>query len=239
MFLCGHPFFVNMKNFDVLLWDVDNTLLNFEKTEDYALRNSFLEFQLPFDEAIKDTYQKINKNLWKQLEEQTIQKDDVIYGRFEKLFETLEITSIDARLFQDYYQRVLANTYFVQDDSITLCQKYKGLIKQYIVTNGVKKTQETKLSLSGINQIMDAVFISEEIGYPKPDPRFFDFVFQNIGSVQKDRVLIVGDSLSSDIKGGLLYGIKTCWYNPENVLPQIDIKTDFTISNLWEIEQLL
>ena len=83
------------------------------------------------------------------------------------------------------------------------------------------------------------VFVAFEVLIDFQVVWFFDFVFQKIGTVQKERVLIVGDSLSSDIKGGLLYGIKTCWYNPENILPQIDIKPDFTISNLWEIEQLL
>lgn len=228
-----------MKNYDVILWDVDGTLLNFDKTEDYALTNSFEKFQLEYNPSIKELYQQINKALWKQLEEQLITKDQVIYGRFEQLFQKLTINGISSAEFQDYYQNVLANTYFIQDDSVSLCRKLQGKVKQYIVTNGVKTTQETKLSLSGLDQIMDGVFISEVIGYPKPDKRFFDAAFNQMIPADKERILIIGDSISSDICGGISYGIKTCWYNPEqNSLTGSEVP-DYIITNLWEIEDIL
>lgn len=225
--------------YHTILWDVDQTLLDFEKSQDYALRFSFGQLKLEINEQIIRRYASINDAYWKRLELGEVTKKELLTGRFDTLFEELQITEFSGQDIAPIYQKALGSVYYFMDDSLELCKKLKGKVRQYTVTNGVASTQRNKLELSGLADIMDGIFISEEIGFEKPDVRFFQACFRQIPDFQAEKTLIVGDSLTSDIKGGNLANIACCWYNQTHKPDTSGLRIDYEISNLWEVEGIL
>lgn len=228
-----------MNKFEIILWDVDQTLLDFDKSQDYAIRYSFKEFGMEADGKIISLYAAINEAYWKRLELGEVTKSELLTGRFEELFKELGITCVISTDFAAVYQKALGSVYYFHDNAYELCSKLKGKVRQYAVTNGVSKTQRNKLRLSGLDQILDDIFVSEEMGYPKPYIEYFEQCFQKIPDFEKEKTIIIGDSLSSDMKGGNLAGISCCWYNPTGKSNNTNLKIDYEISNLWEVEGIL
>lgn len=228
-----------MNKFEIILWDVDQTLLDFNLSQDYALRFSFKEFGMEADEKIVSRYAAINEAYWKRLELGEITKSELLTGRFETLFKESGITQVACEEFAPVYQKALGSVFYFRDDAYQLCSKLRGKVRQYAVTNGVSSTQRNKLHLSGLDQILDDIFVSEEMGYPKPCIEYFNKCFERIPGFKKDKAIIIGDSLSSDIKGGNLAGISCCWYNPEDKRNDTGFRIDYEIRNLWEVEEIL
>lgn len=225
--------------YHTILWDVDQTLLDFDKSQDYALRFCFQKLNLEIDDKIVRLYASINDSYWKRLELGEVTKKELLTGRFDRLFEQLHIETVTSADIAPMYQKALGSVYFYRDDSLKLCQKLQGKVKQYVVTNGVSATQRNKLRLSGLDQVMDGTFVSEEMNYAKPDVRFFEECFNQISDFHKETTLIVGDSLTSDMKGGNQAGIVCCWYNPTGHKNESGLKIDYEIQNLWEVEEIL
>lgn len=225
--------------YHTILWDVDQTLLDFDKSQDYALRFCFQKLNLEIDDKIVRLYASINDSYWKRLELGEVTKKELLTGRFDRLFEQLHIETVTSADIAPMYQKALGSVYFYRDDSFKLCQKLQGKVKQYVVTNGVSATQRNKLRLSAFDQVMDGIFISEEMNYAKPDVRFFEGCFKQISNFCKESTLIVGDSLTSDMKGGNQAGIACCWYNPAGHKNESSLKIDYEIQNLWEVEEIL
>ena len=144
-----------------------------------------------------------------------------------------------AEAFNERYQLCLGDTIVFRDDSYEIVKSLRGKVKQYVVSNGTVVAQEKKLRLSGLGELMDGIFLSEALGVEKPNVEFFERMFETIGPVEKDQVLIVGDSLTSDIRGGNNAGIKTCWYNPDHKERYADVKIDYEIADLHEVYELL
>ena len=138
-----------MQRYEIILWDVDQTLLDFTRSEDYALRNTFEQFGRQIDSETVALYSGINDSYWKRLERGEVTKQEVLLGRFYTLFERLSIEDIDVREFASAYQKALGSVYFYRDDSYRLCLELKKDYRQYVVTNGVTCTQRSKLRLSG------------------------------------------------------------------------------------------
>lgn len=228
-----------MQRYKIILWDVDQTLLDFTKSEDYALRNTFEHFGIQINSETVALYSGINDSYWKRLERGEVTKQEVLLGRFYTLFECLSIDAIDVPDFASAYQKALGSVYFYRDDSYRLCLELKKDYRQYVVTNGVTWTQRNKLRLAGFDKIMDDIFISEEIGSPKPFRDFFEKCFDKIPDFDKEKTIIVGDSLTSDMLGGNRAGISCCWYNPEEKEKANDVFIDYEIRNLWEIRKIL
>lgn len=225
--------------YHTILWDVDQTLLDFDRSQDYALRFCFQKLNLEINDEIVQIYASINDSYWKRLERGEVTKKELLTGRFDTLFEQLHIDTVTSADIAPMYQKALGSVYFYKDDSLELCKKLQGKVKQYVVTNGVSSTQRNKLRLSGLDQIMDGIFISEEMNYAKPDIRFFERCFKQIPNFQKESTLIVGDSLTSDMKGGNQAGLDCCWYNPAGHKNENNLKIDYEIQNLWEVEEIL
>lgn len=225
--------------YHTILWDVDQTLLDFDRSQDYALRFCFQKLNLEINDEIVQIYASINDSYWKRLERGEVTKKELLTGRFDTLFEQLHIEAVTSADIAPMYQKALGSVYFYKDDSFELCKKLQGKVKQYVVTNGVSVTQRNKLRLSGLDQIMDGIFISEEMNYAKPDIRFFEGCFKQISDFQKENTLIVGDSLTSDMKGGNQAGLDCCWYNPAGHKNESSLKIDYEIQNLWEVEEIL
>lgn len=228
-----------MSRFNTILWDVDQTLLDFNLSQAYALKESFKQFGLEMKNNTLSLYTDINTSYWKRHELGEVSKAELLTGRFKALFSELGVKNIDIENFAAVYQKSLGSVFYFRDDSYNLCSKLKGKVRQYAVTNGVTATQKNKLHLSGLDSILDDIFISEEIGYPKPQIEYFERCFERIPGFKKEETFIVGDSLSSDIKGGNEAGIVCCWYNPEEKENPTKLRIDYEIKNLWEIEKIL
>lgn len=223
-----------------ILWDIDGTILDFIRAEHAAIKKCFETFQLGecTDEMIA-RYSKINKAYWERLERKEITKPEVLVGRFRDFFAGENIITDCAKEFNKEYQVRLGDTICFCDNSYELLKSLKGRIKQYAVTNGTKIAQDKKLVKSGLIDIFDDIFISEEVGYEKPDVRFFEHVWAKIGAYKPDEVMIVGDSLTSDMQGGNNAGIVCCWYNPKKVPNTMNLKIDYEIADLNEIKTLI
>ena len=224
----------------VILWDIDGTLLNFLAAEKNAIRTCFSQFGIGecTDEMIA-RYSQINKKYWKMLEAGEIDKPAVLHGRFAEFFasEGIEFSDIDA-LNAEYQQR-LGDTIEYCDNSFELIKSLKSRVKQYAVTNGTAVAQSRKLTRSGFGELLDGVFISDSVGYEKPRKEFFDTVFAEIGSYDGGEVMIVGDSLTSDIRGGNNAGILCCWYNPEHDERPDGLRIDYEITDLNEVKNII
>lgn len=224
----------------VILWDIDGTLLDFIKAEHAAIKKCFEIFQLGecTDEMIA-RYSTINRKYWERLERNEITKPEVLVGRFKDFFATENIRTECAPEFNKEYQIRLGDTICFCDNSYDLIKDLRGRVKQYAVTNGTKVAQDKKLHKSGLIDLFDDVFISEDVGYEKPDVRFFEHVWAKIGAYELDEVMIVGDSLTSDMQGGNNAGIVCCWYNPKKVPNTKSLKIDYEIVDLNEIKTLI
>ncbi len=222
-----------------VLWDVDGTLLDFHYSQRVALDQCFRSVGRVMTEEILERYSQINDSYWKRLELGDITKMQLLNGRFVTLFEEFGIEDVDVEAFRKQYQIELGNAYAYIDDSLSVCKSLVGKVKQYVITNGVSTTQRNKLKLSGLAECMDGLFISEEIGTPKPAKAYFDAVLEAVSEKDKSRILVVGDSLSSDIKGGVMAGLKTCWYRPEGTVNSTEYQEDYGISALHQVYGIL
>lgn len=223
----------------VILWDVDGTLLDFKEAEKAAMRECFSVFGLGelSDERIA-AYSEINHKYWRMLEEGQKTKPQILIERFEEFFAR-EGVSCDPEIFNQEYQVRLGDTVCFCDNSYELIQSLRGRVKQYAVTNGTFVAQRRKLEKSGLIRLFDDVFISDQIGAEKPSPAFFDHVFAAIGHYGPDEVVIVGDSLTSDMRGGNGADILCCWYNPDGAPIPGDLRIDYDIRDLNEIKNFL
>lgn len=228
-----------MNRFTTILWDVDGTLLDFLYSQKYAITKCFRTTGREITEAQIERYSQINEEFWKRHELGEVTKDQLLVGRFEKLFAELDINDIDIKKFQKEYQEALGSVFSHIDDSLTICKSLTGHIRQYGVTNGIVSIQKNKLKLSGLLETMDGLFISDEIGTPKPHKAFFDYCFERIEEKDRSKILIVGDSLTSDIKGGIQAGIATCWYRPDGTVNDSPYIPDYEISDLHMIYDIL
>ena len=224
----------------VILWDVDGTLLDFKKSEYAAIKKCFEIYNLGVctDEMIS-RYSEINRRYWEKLERKEITKPEVLVNRFKDFFATENIQTDCAEEFNKEYQLQLGETICFCDNSYELLRDLKGKVKQYAVTNGTKVAQDRKLRKSGLIDIFDGVFISEEVGCEKPGVEFFEHVWEKIGTYEKEEIMIVGDSLTSDMQGGNNAGIFCCWYNPKHLENNSGLKIDYELDDLQKIISLL
>lgn len=226
--------------FKVVLWDVDATLLNFEKAEEAGIRGCFEKLNLGIctDEMLED-YKVINRGYWQKLERGEMEKPVILVERFREFLEKYGLDASVAADFNELYQILLGDTVVFYDHALETVQALKGKVLQCAVTNGTKVAQDRKLRNSGLDKEFDHIFISEVVGIEKPNKGFFDVVFAEIGEFSRDEVLIVGDSLTSDIQGGVNAGIKTCWFNPEGKENTSDLKPDYEIRDIGEVLEIL
>lgn len=225
-----------------ILWDIDNTLLSFDLAEKAAMTSGFNKFSIGIeDEKALDIYKLINDKYWKMLESGKMTRDQILTGRFKELFDQYKINYDDSLIndFNHFYQEELGRQVFFNDYAKEVLEILGKNYKQYAVTNGTKLAQEGKLKNSGLDKVFDDVFISEDLGIDKPNKEFFDKVFAKVGSTNPDNYIIIGDSLTSDMRGGNNAGIRTIWYNPKNLENKTDVKINYCIHSLDKVVQIL
>lgn len=229
-----------MRKYTTVFWDLDQTLLDFDRSMEYALQAVFAQYGLKINEEMTARYSVINRSYWLRLESGELSKEQVTVGRFRTFFEELGITHVSPEELNVDYQRELGSVFFFMEGAKELVAllKERGY-RQYVVTNGVNATQANKMRLSELDRIMDGVFVSELMGYPKPRKEFFDGCFAALSDVDRNKCILVGDSLTSDMRGAENAGIASCWFNPEKQEKDVDVRTDYEIRRLEELISIL
>lgn len=221
-----------------LFFDLDDTLLDFTLAEAAALRRALTEMDAPATEAVLDRYHVLNQRCWEQLEEGSLTRDQVLIRRFDLLFEELGLTR-SSRATCDLYEGCLAQGHWFIPGAPELLRELAPKYDLYLVSNGAAAVQHSRLESAGIVPYFRGIFISEEVGFDKPRREFFDRCFAAIPGLDRSAALIVGDSLTSDIRGGLSAGIRTCWFNPKGKPSRPDIVPHYELKALSELPALL
>ena len=221
-----------------VLFDLDDTLFDFHKAEKIALTKTLVHFGIDPTEETLALYSTINAAHWKRLELGEISREEVKVGRYRELFKTIGV-ECDPVKATAYYESMLAIGHYFMPGAPELLEELYRKYRLYIVSNGTAKVQEGRIGSSGITKYMDGIFISQILGANKPDKQFFDICFAEIPDFSLSETVIIGDSLSSDIKGGINAGITTVWFNPKGIENDNDIKPDYTIKELSEVLGLL
>ncbi len=226
--------------YQTLLWDLDGTVLDFQAAERAAMRTLFAEFSLgTCSDAMLARYSAINQAYWRRLERGEIEKEEMLLRRFADFFGA-EGIGMDAARFHAAYQVRLGDTIVFLDGADSLLRRLQAAgFCQCAITNGTRTAQRRKLERAGLYPVFNHVFISDEIGAEKPSPLFFDHVLAALGHPRREELLIIGDSLTSDIRGGRNAGIATCWYNPGHMPCLPEQAPDYQIDCLSAILPLL
>ena len=226
------------KHYPWLWFDADGTLFNYNLAEVTALKKTFESLRLRYDEDYLNRYQEINQSLWQALERQEIAPDVLRVRRFELLLENLKLNGAAEVMSITYIQQLGLCTDLI-DGAYEVLQALHGRCRFAIVTNGLQAVQHSRLSLSKIRDFIDEIIISEEVGAAKPQTAFFDVASERTGKPARSDVLIIGDSLTSDIQGGVNYGIDTCWYNPASASRPDRLPITYEIKHLNELLEII
>ena len=221
-----------------ILFDLDDTLLDFKASEAEALRYTLKTLGLEPTAEIVARYSVINQAQWELLEKKVLTRQQVLVRRFEILFQEYGV-SCEAQAAQDTYHHRLSQGHYFLPGAVELLEELYTQYDLYVVSNGTGAVQDGRIKSSGIDRYFKDIFISERMGADKPDPVFFENCFKRIPGFSKDEAIIIGDSLTSDIRGGNNVNLRTCWFNPNGQMPKAGIRADYEIKKLSEIPALL
>ena len=223
-------------SYTTLLFDVDNTILDFTRCEWEAvglvMKNNGIE---PSDENIV-YYSGVNDRFWKMFERGEIKKSEIYEGRF-KAFLKEKGFNRDSKKISDEYIEALKTFYFPLDGALDMLERVSKKFEIYYTTNGNAVTQEKRIKNSGILNYAKGVFVSEAIGHQKPEKEYFDYVLENIPEKDKSKIIVIGDSMSSDILGGINSGLDTLWFNPTG--EKAVYEPTYTAKNFAELIEIL
>ncbi len=221
-----------------LLLDADGTLFDYDAAERQALGATMANYGLSFTPDVLETYRRVNSQLWRDFERGNTTSERIKTERFAQLFEALVLAqaSPDPSEFGSIYLANLGMCTATMPGAESVLRALSGQIHLALITNGLSQVQHARLANSGLGRYFEALVISEEEGVAKPDPGIFDVVFARMGMPARDEVLMIGDSLTSDIRGANRYGIDACWYNPVGLPRDPDLNVRYEIATL---EQLL
>ena len=222
----------------ILLIDLDNTILDFNAAERSALKRALTELGVPFDEKVLERYHALNIRHWEMLEDGLLTREEVLVKRFEALYRELGIEA-DACRTQALYESKLSEGHWFVPGAEALLETMYGAYRLFICSNGVGSVQDGRIASAGIAPYFEDVFISERVGGNKPERAFFEACFARIPGFRRHRALILGDSLTSDIRGGVNAGIRTCWFNPQGRENRGPVFPDWEIRSLGEFPPLL
>ena len=237
-------------NYKLVLIDLDDTLFDYPKTEKTAFRNTFeelgffVESKLSNDkkeeiyEKIKDRYKDVNLQLWKDLEKGAVDKDRLKVVRFEKIIEEFDL-KYDPYEMSELYLKKLGEGIFPFEATEKLCKYLHSKYKVGIVTNGIKEVQHSRIENSAIAKYIDKIIISDEVGVNKPDKRIFEYAMNYFEIMDKSEVIMIGDSLGADIKGGQNARIDTCWVNLRNNVNDTGIVPKYEVNKLEKLFEIL
>ena len=224
--------------YEFLLFDADHTLFDFKMGEYCALKEALESLGLPSTDAHIERYSDINVKYWKMLERDEIDKKSLMLARFVEFAREYGFED-KAEELSNLYMSNLAHEAQLFDGALEMVAKLSKKYRLFIITNGVKSTQDGRFGISPITKYFERIFISEVIGHEKPHKEFFDAVEQGIDGYDRKRAIVIGDSLSSDIKGAINSGIDCIWYNPQGKDAPEDWNITYTVSDFDEILEIL
>ncbi|WP_169081513.1 YjjG family noncanonical pyrimidine nucleotidase [Paenibacillus sp. PL91] len=225
--------------YEVVLFDADDTLFDYSLAEAHALKSVFIEHQIELQPSHVELYRSVNQQLWNDFEKGTVTLDFLRHERFRRMFAEVQV-ELDAIHFSERYVHYLGEGSFLIEGSDVLIHQMRGSGHRIaIITNGIKQTQHSRIGRSSLANSFEHIIVSEDTGYSKPHTGIFDYAFDKLQITDKSKVLIVGDSLTSDIQGGINYGIDTCWYNPKRKRNETLIKPTYEIQRLDELLQYI
>ena len=225
--------------YDILLFDADNTILDFDKSEEQALERAFRDMGWEFNQNVLTVYRKNNIFQWELFEQGKLTKPQVLVNRFVETFKELSLPLDKSEAVGNLYEEYLKLGFFVVPHAEEVLEKLQATCKLYVVSNGVAEIQNSRMKGSGLEKYFIARFVSEEVGYPKPQREYFDYCFKHIEGFDKSKTLIIGDSLTSDIQGGVNAGIDTCWFNPNHVKNTKNLTPCYEIENLRQLIEIV
>ena len=223
---------------EFLFLDLDDTILDFHKAERIAISKTFQTFGLEPTEAVLDRYHVINRQHWERLEKGELTREQVLQGRFEVLFREMGRSADAAAITRTYEHNLSIGHYFLPGarEALDALGKHCRL---YLASNGTASVQQGRLTSAGLYPVFEKVFVSQELGFNKPSIEFFNACTRQIPGYDPKKAMMVGDSLTSDIQGGINAGMATCWVNPTHAPGRPDIRPDYEITALSELEGLL
>lgn len=226
-----------MKKYTTLYFDLDNTILDFTAAEHTAIRQLLKLHNLPINDEVISTYSAINQSWWERFEKGEIKKEEIFSGRFKDLLEKFGFSGNPVKMAEDYFE-FLSQGYvamngaeevlkYVKEQGYTVC----------ITTNGMSRTQYRRINGCGLKQYFDYIIVSEDAGHQKPEAEYFEYAMANSPEKDKSKILVIGDSMSSDILGGINFQVDTCWLNPKGKLGSQ--KATYEISEIMQIKDIL
>lgn len=226
--------------YDLYLFDADDTLFDFKASEKAAFKKTILKFEIKQHYSeIFPVYQKMSDQLWQQYEKGEVEKDLLRTERFRRTAETCGFSAPETEMSESYLD-FLANEVNMIEGAIELCSSLSQKAEVGIVTNGIEDVQKRRLEASGLKEFISFMVVSDEsgCGYPKPDERFFDYAFKKAKRESKEKVLVIGDRLETDILGAQNYGLDACWYNPQAKSKHLPVNPKYDIRDLGELKSI-
>lgn len=225
--------------YELILFDADETLFDFKKSERYAFMKSLDDFKINFDkEECMKIYHEINTVIWKEFEEGKITSDKLKVERFNRLFKRLSVEK-DAVEFSKIYMKHLSEASFIYKEAFEVLDYLKDKYRLAIITNGLLDVQHKRIRESEIGHYFENIIISDEIKIAKPSVEIFNYTLDKLNFKDKSKVLMIGDSLSSDIRGGINAEIDTCWLNVDNKEVPQDMNITYIINNILELKNII
>lgn len=224
--------------YDWLLFDADNTILDFNEAQRHALQEALTEIGVVFRPEHNQVYDRINRSCWRAYEEGKLSKTMLRYQRFRLFFIEIGLKE-DPESFGERYLVHLSQSTAMMEGALDLLHALRSKYQLALVTNGIKEVQRSRLKLSGLGDYFTYIAISDEIGVAKPDAAFFNHVFNGLAHPSKERTLIIGDNLNADIRGGLDFGIHACWFNYDHRERYLEVAPTYEITHLTDLYSFL
>lgn len=232
----------------VLAIDLDDTILDFRANAAWSIEKAFLIWNLDYSSQVLNTFMEINEGFWERIEKGELSFEELRRIRWDTIFQALEITDVDGQLFEDTFRKHLNESHFLMPEADQALRKLSEIYELMIISNGADQTQKSRIQKAGIEDLFFDILSSEEAGYKKPDPRFFECMQQRIsdhtGKTEKEEILIIGDSLAADIQGARRSGYPCVWLCPERLRHEkknssTQFRADFEAENWNELLSLL
>ena len=224
--------------YEILFLDLDDTILDFHKAENIAIRKTFTQIGITPTDAVISRYREINKQHWEMLERKELTREQVVVQRFAATFRELGSDADPVACARLYEENLSIGHYFLPGAEEAL-ERLSKKYRLFLASNGTAKVQAGRLKSANISHYFEEIFVSQEIGANKPAVEYFTRCFSRIPNFAPEKTMMVGDSLTSDIQGGINAGIATCWVNPDHKPARRDIPADFEIESLAQLEALL
>ena len=226
-------------SYNCVLLDFDETLVSFTESERFSLTKLYNKYNIPVTEENINFYVDANEALWREFEKGKIKKQYIEKTRFINIVEKFGLKDVTAEQLNRDYLNYLRNSAIPYDGAIEFLEDIEDFTTIAIVTNGIEHVQQSRLKLSKVSDFADGIFTSEKVGFNKPDKRIFNSALKALGIENKKKVLVVGDNLYSDIKGGINAGLDTCWVNFKGEENTSEIKPTYTVQGFEELKVII